>query len=106
MLRKRFGNFRIQLIRDDDQPNDEISFKETLRISWLLYWRSMILNGVVGFMFPGKSHTFPEALWNPQSPDWVQPFQFWQPLFFGYPWAVSVMLKKRFAGFWFSLTGC
>src|SRR2546422_449193 len=66
MLRKRFGNFRIQLIRDDDQPNDEVSFKETLRIWWLLYWRSMILNGVVGFMFPGKSHTFLEALWNPQ----------------------------------------
>lgn len=109
MLRKNFGDFRVRLFRDDHSKLS-LSLRDTLRIAWLLFWRALILGviagGIHGALFLEEERPIlraprPWAL--PPEQSWLLLFQFWQPWFFGYPWAVSAMLRKRFVGFHFGL---
>ena len=92
--RKQFRTFRVRFIRDDRSVGDHISLTAVGKIWWLLYWRGSLLGIIAGALY-GFIHPFQ------QRPDWLTIFIFWQSIFFGLPWAVSVMLRKEFQGFHF-----
>jgi hypothetical protein len=93
LVTKHFKSFRIVLLRSTGAvDNTSLSIKELLSIWWLLTWRawviSVLLGGVYGFLYPYQ-----------QQPEWLRLIAAWQPYFLGYPWAITVMLRKQFSGF-------
>jgi hypothetical protein len=83
----------------------EITYKESLKVSWLIIWRAMLISMVaigIPFMLIAGS-----ALSHPESPPMI-PLDVW-PFFgvlagavsqlFVYPLAVRMAVRKHFKGF-------